>query len=68
MVYLQVAAELALSTLPLTQALNPNEIQRVLVQCKEQSRDMLERACLSVEMAAKGGGVYPGVLFDIARK
>lgn len=30
------AAELALSCLPHAHALNPNEIQRALVQCKEQ--------------------------------
>lgn len=28
---------------------------------------MLERACLTVENAAKGGGVYPEVLFQVAR-
>ncbi len=36
-------------------------------QCKEQSSEMLERACLAVESAAKGGGVYPEVLFCVAR-
>jgi hypothetical protein len=51
------AAELALSCLPQAQALNPSEVQRALFQCKEQSRDMLEKACLAVESAAKGGGV-----------
>lgn len=64
----RAAAELALSCLPHAQALNPNEIQRALIQCKEQSREMLERACLAVERAAKGGGVYPEVLFDVARR
>jgi hypothetical protein len=29
---------------------------------------MLEKACLTVETAAKGGGVYPEVLFDVARQ
>jgi len=29
---------------------------------------MLEKACLTVENAAKGGGVYPEVLFDVARQ
>lgn len=29
---------------------------------------MLEKACLTVEAAAKGGGVYPEVLFDVARQ
>lgn len=34
----RAAAELALSCLPHAHALNPNEIQRALVQCKEQVR------------------------------
>lgn len=80
----RAAAELALSCLPHAHALNPNEIQRALIQCKEQcqvrvtlaldSRSlsgflqaMLERACLAVESAAKGGGVYPEVLFHVAK-
>ncbi|XP_055370716.1 zinc finger SWIM domain-containing protein 8 homolog [Condylostylus longicornis] len=60
------AAELALSVLPHAAALNPNEIQRAISQCKEQSDQMLERACITVETAAKGGGVYPEVLFQVA--
>ncbi|XP_064602732.1 zinc finger SWIM domain-containing protein 8-like isoform X2 [Liolophura sinensis] len=64
----RTASELALSCLPHAHALNPSEIQRALIQCKEQSRDMLERACLAVESAAKGGGVYPEVLFDVAKR
>ena len=63
----RAAAELALSCLPHAHALNPNEIQRAILQCKEQSSEMLERACLAVESAAKGGGVYPEVLFRVAR-
>lgn len=61
------SAELALSVLPHSAALNPNEIQRAILQCKEQSDQMLERACFTVENAAKGGGVYPEVLFQVAR-
>ena len=64
----RAAAELALSCLPHAHALNPNEIQRALIQCKEQSRERMERACLAVESAAQGGGVYPEGLFDVARK
>ncbi|XP_064625296.1 zinc finger SWIM domain-containing protein 8-like isoform X2 [Lineus longissimus] len=64
----RAAAELALSCLPHAQALNPNEIQRALIQCKEQCREKLERACLAVESAAKDGGVYPEVLFDVAKR
>ena len=63
----RAAAELALSCLPHAHALNPNEIQRAILQCKEQSSEMLERACLAVESAAKGGGVYPEVLFTVAK-
>ncbi|EEZ97539.2 zinc finger SWIM domain-containing protein 8 homolog [Tribolium castaneum] len=63
----RAAAELALSCLPHAHALNPNEIQRAILQCKEQSDDMLEHACLTVETAAKGGGVYPEVLFQVAK-
>lgn len=63
----RAAAELALSCLPHAHALNPNEIQRAIQQCKEQSDEMLEHACLTVEIAAKGGGVYPEVLFQVAK-
>nr|XP_008112467.1 PREDICTED: zinc finger SWIM domain-containing protein 8 isoform X2 [Anolis carolinensis] len=64
----RAAAELALSCLPHAHALNPNEIQRALVQCKEQDNLMMEKACLAVEEAAKGGGVYPEVLFEVAHQ
>lgn len=37
------------------------------LQCKEQSDVMLEHSCLTVEHAAKGGGVYPEVLFQVAK-
>lgn len=63
----RAAAELALSVLPHAHALNYNEIQRAVMQCKEQSDIMLESACLTVEAAAKGGGVYPEVLYTVAR-
>ncbi|XP_017776997.1 PREDICTED: zinc finger SWIM domain-containing protein 8 [Nicrophorus vespilloides] len=63
----RAAAELALSCLPHAHALNPNEISRAILQCKEQSDLMLEHACLTVENAAKGGGVYPEVLFQVAK-
>ncbi|XP_074025698.1 zinc finger SWIM domain-containing dorado [Leptinotarsa decemlineata] len=63
----RAAAELALSCLPHAHALNPNEIQRAILQCKEQSEEMLEHACHTVENAAKGGGVYPEVLFQVAK-
>ena len=62
------AAQLALSILPHSHALNPLEIQRALVQCKEQSYPMLEQALTAVENCAKSGGVYPEALFDVSRK
>lgn len=37
------AAELALSCLAHAQALNPQETKRALLQCKEQSNNMLEK-------------------------
>lgn len=64
----RAAAELAQTALPHSHALNPNEIQRALAQCKEQSAIMLEQALLAVENAAKGGGVCPEALFDVAHK
>ncbi|XP_065577642.1 zinc finger SWIM domain-containing protein 8 homolog isoform X2 [Artemia franciscana] len=62
------AAELALSCVSQAHALNPNEITRAIQQCKEQNDEMLERACLNVESAAKGGAVHPEVLFLVAKK
>jgi hypothetical protein len=64
----RAAAELALSCLRHAHALNTPEIQRALTQCKEQSSDMLQRACLSVESLAKDGGVCPEVLFEVAKR
>ena len=43
----RAAAELALSCLPHAHALNPNEIQRALVQCKEQVGLRMGSVCLS---------------------
>ncbi|XP_025198718.1 zinc finger SWIM domain-containing protein 8-like [Melanaphis sacchari] len=63
----EAAAQLALSCLKHSVALNPNEITRAIIQCKEQSDHMMEIACLTVEMAAKGGGVFPEVLFSVAK-
>ncbi|XP_043461539.1 zinc finger SWIM domain-containing protein 8 homolog isoform X1 [Leptopilina heterotoma] len=63
----KAAAELALSCLSHCHALNPNEIQRAILQCKEQGEEMLEKACITVENTAKKGGVYPEVLFQVAK-
>ncbi|XP_053208052.1 zinc finger SWIM domain-containing protein 8 homolog [Panonychus citri] len=64
----KAASKLALSCLPQAQALNPTEIHRAILQCKESSDSMLQEACLAVETAAKGGGVCPEVLFHVSRK
>lgn len=56
-------AALALSVLPHAAALNPNEIQRAIQQCKEQHNEMLEKACEAVENAAAGKNAsdLPGI-------
>lgn len=64
---IRAAAELALSVLPHSAALNQNEIQRGIQQCKEESDWMLEKSCEAVEKAARGGGVYPDVMFEVAK-
>lgn len=61
------AAHLALSVLPKAYALTAVESQKALNQCKEQSSKLLAEACLAVEKAAEKDGVYPEVLFKVAR-
>lgn len=61
------AALLALSVLPKAFALTAVESQKALNQCKEQSSKLLAEACLAVEKAAEKDGVYPEVLFKVAR-
>lgn len=61
------ASRLALSVLSEANSLLPAESQKAMNQCKEQSAKMLEEACLAVEKAAERGGVYPEVLFRVAR-
>lgn len=63
----RAAAELGLSCLHMAITLNPVEIQRVLSQCKDEDSQLLDQACQAVESAARGGGVYPEVLFDVAK-
>ncbi|KAK3713144.1 hypothetical protein QZH41_010056, partial [Actinostola sp. cb2023] len=63
----RAAAELGLSCLHMAHTLNPGEIQRALLQCRDEDTQLLDRACQAVESAARGGGVYPEVLFDVAR-
>lgn len=45
----EAAAKLALSVLPKAYALTAAESQKALHQCKEQSSEMLEKACKAVE-------------------
>ena len=61
------AANLALSCLHMATTLNPGEIQRALSQCRDEDPQLLDQACQAVESAARGGGVYPEVLFDVAK-
>ena len=61
------AAELALSCLHMAHTLNPGEILRALTQCREEDVQLLDSGCQAVECAARGGGVYPEVLFEVAR-
>ena len=63
----RAAADLALSVLPQAAALNPNEIQRAIQQCREQSHAMLEKACNAVERASAHGSVDPAVMFEVGR-
>lgn len=63
----RAAAELGLSCLHMAHTLNPGEIQRALLQCRDEDTQLLDRACQAVESAARGGGVYPEVMFDVAR-
>lgn len=61
------AAKLALSVLPKAYALTAIENQKALRQCREHSSKLLEEACIAVEQAAEKDGVYPEVLFKVAR-
>ena len=63
----RAAAELGLSSLHMAHTLNPGEILRALLQCREEDSQLLEQACQAVENAAHGGGVYPEVLFEVAK-
>ena len=66
----KAAAELALSSLKYSHSLTLQEIQRALVQCKEQNNDMLQRACLIVETSVREGNNInlADVLFEVAKR
>ena len=53
------AAELALSCLAHAQALNPQETKRALLQCKEQSNNMLEKVRLNSAFLSKDYTALP---------
>ena len=63
----QTAAQLALACLSMAHTLNPGYIRSSFGQCKERGPELLEQACIAVESAADGGGVYPEVLFEVAK-
>ena len=72
---IRVGADLALSVLRFAGDLKPNEIQRAIQQCKEDSRprrpeepSMLEKACINVENASREGrDIHHDVMFEVAR-
>jgi hypothetical protein len=68
----KAAAELALSSLRYAHLTSLNEIQRALVQCKEQGGgEMLQRACTLVEQAVKEGAQSSQlleILFSVAKR
>jgi hypothetical protein len=66
----KAAAELALSSLQYSHALNLQEIQRALIQCKEQSDEMLQYACYIVENSLKDAHNMnlTDILFEVAKK
>lgn len=66
----KAAAELALSSLRFAHLMNLTEIQRALLQCKEQNKEMVQRACVVCENAVKDANSTSllEILFSIARK
>jgi hypothetical protein len=66
----KAAAELALSSLQYSHALNLQEIQRALIQCKEQSNEMLQNACCIVENSVKDAHNMnlSDILFEVAKR
>ena len=66
----KAAAELALSTLRFANVMDLNEIQRALIQCKEQSAEMLQRGCILVEHAVRDASSSNllEILFTVAKR
>ncbi|CAF0728702.1 unnamed protein product [Brachionus calyciflorus] len=66
----RAAAELALSSLRYAHLMNLTEIQRALCQCKEKSKEMLQRACVVTENAVKDANSANllEILFSIAKR
>jgi hypothetical protein len=67
---IKAAAELALSGLKFANFMNLTEIQRALIQCKEQSNEMLQRACVIVENSVRDANSTNllEILFTVAKR
>ena len=66
----KAAAELTLSGLKYANYMKVTEIQRALIQCKEQSNEMLERACIVVENSVRNDNSSNllEILFTVAKR
>ena len=66
----KAAAELALSSLKFANFMSLTEIQRALIQCKEQSTEMLQRACIIVENSVRDANSTNllEILFTVAKR
>ena len=67
----RAAAELALSCLHHCSNLTPNDIRNALIQCRDYSLPMLEKACNAVELSALEtgrDGPIPEALFETAKQ
>ena len=67
----RAAAELALSCLHHCSSLHPNDIHNALIQCRQYSLPMLEKACSAVEISALEtgrDGPIPEALFATSKQ
>lgn len=67
----RAAAELALSCLHHCSSLTPNDIRNALIQCRQYSLPMLEKACNAVEISALEtgrDGPIPEALFETSKQ
>jgi len=63
----RIAAEMAKSCLKYANFLDSNAVSRILVQCQEQTVEMIEEACDEIEQVAENENVGADVLFVTAR-